>query len=1048
MARYAYDVNKTQRLLDVHKQFQGGLKTVDTDDALGAVFLRDAENVSLSEFGFIEKRYGTYQDTERVLQPGLTKLQGYWEFQGFKIYAVNGGFYVNEETTARQIEEEDAEFRYPTPLPNYPFQVDSVENYRDMNAVNINNVLYIFTGFYPVYVKKVDDDLKFYWFSVDIPTYDEIVVVGHNFLENDYEGLYFTEESPFTQPSTDFNEGLEYPEISQNGFSPRLPNTEDDLNLHFATYYPTDMDAFSPNSNNSYFEIKLDSVGYRNSGPGASDLDFFEVDLSEVNFEKKSNYYVDPLQYNSQDDDLPSRGIELLSRAPFSETYYFSTQRTTTQDIYKYRITLDFEVNRKDFLESDTHLIELYRFNGVDFTPFVLKDYTGVQDDISPQGIRQRDAVLKIKPVDYNDNVLKEELVTLNLYNQAEYTFSAPDTLNKNTTIKKYIFNLELYDTAYAPLDTPGIHDDLSDIETNPENYHYNLVTIEPKKPVLTSLQSITSSKVPDLDFSISNLINGTFDFKARFVREEWRRVTENGQFLRLELIQKEFFETIIKQVVITTEKIQDYPGAENVPAQVEAIWSCNKVIEHFGKLLIWGSEKMPTAVFYSFPDRPMFFPSKFYLDFVNDENSAVEAVSNYMNILVVQTEDRTWGVRGNSGLIDAPSPYVPFTINPTVGTIAYKSVRPVRNHLFFLSKQGVIALKSLYAADEQYNIDFMDRNIRNIVPQDVNAVGIQFDNQYWLNFPEQRITLRWYIDKKAWVLDRYNAWQDFNGVFRYFVKQGQLEFVTLPSRFGEGNLAVYKVGVDYSLPSDLGGIIPAKFETSFLNQNYPFHLKNYKEFKYDFTMQNEYNFSRVAIYNQPFELPIGTTSVSLDNVDALIKNHRYRLSFSKGMPIDNILISGEEINFTAVDGSFYEEGFTDFEFFVPNHLGGIQDIIVNFDPAIDFIYNSDIALTDITYDDVMTFLTKVVSEERNVLNQQLPIGYDERQEEIAVDLADFEDFTLGSSYFGDRVTFVKTVKLSGRGYNSKAYFEDFSRAKWTIESMGITYKMKKARST
>jgi hypothetical protein len=55
MARFNYDVDKITRYIDIHKQFQGGLKTVDTDDALRDVYLREAENVSLSEFNFIEK---------------------------------------------------------------------------------------------------------------------------------------------------------------------------------------------------------------------------------------------------------------------------------------------------------------------------------------------------------------------------------------------------------------------------------------------------------------------------------------------------------------------------------------------------------------------------------------------------------------------------------------------------------------------------------------------------------------------------------------------------------------------------------------------------------------------------------------------------------------------------------------------------------------------------------------------------------------------------------------------------------------------------------
>ena len=58
MARFRYDVNTQTKLLDIHKQFQGGLKTVDTDDSLRTLFLRQAENLELSEYGFLEKRYG------------------------------------------------------------------------------------------------------------------------------------------------------------------------------------------------------------------------------------------------------------------------------------------------------------------------------------------------------------------------------------------------------------------------------------------------------------------------------------------------------------------------------------------------------------------------------------------------------------------------------------------------------------------------------------------------------------------------------------------------------------------------------------------------------------------------------------------------------------------------------------------------------------------------------------------------------------------------------------------------------------------------------
>lgn len=83
MAKYAKDVNKNVKIIDIQKQFPGGLKTVDTDDALGQVYLREVENVSLSEFSFLEKRFGLSEQEEfNFLQafPNTERIQGYFEY--------------------------------------------------------------------------------------------------------------------------------------------------------------------------------------------------------------------------------------------------------------------------------------------------------------------------------------------------------------------------------------------------------------------------------------------------------------------------------------------------------------------------------------------------------------------------------------------------------------------------------------------------------------------------------------------------------------------------------------------------------------------------------------------------------------------------------------------------------------------------------------------------------------------------------------------------------------------------------------------------------
>ena len=105
----AYDLNKQVRLLDIHRQFMGGLKTIDTDDALGSAYLRDVDNLSISEFGFLEKRYGTYVNDELNFESfsllsdvDLTKpIQGYFEYIDdnggvHKIIFIDGVGYIKQ----------------------------------------------------------------------------------------------------------------------------------------------------------------------------------------------------------------------------------------------------------------------------------------------------------------------------------------------------------------------------------------------------------------------------------------------------------------------------------------------------------------------------------------------------------------------------------------------------------------------------------------------------------------------------------------------------------------------------------------------------------------------------------------------------------------------------------------------------------------------------------------------------------------------------------------------------------------------------------------
>ena len=1149
MARYAYDVNTTTRLIDVHKQFNGGLKTVDTDDSLGAVFLRQAENVSLSEFGFIEKRYGTFENFKAYT--GLQdddKLQGYWEFYPkdtlYYIIAINGDFYVNGNKVTEYFEEKE-EYRFPDFSAKFSWTKNnltwsgvSFQETKEIGGIIKNDVIYFFTGTYPVYAKEDEGVLKFYLLPIEVPSYDEIVVVGHNLLENDYEQAYgfdnpikYTPNGLSSGTIDTFLKVREVDGVQQKNFTPKIPFSQDgfiDFNFQYVLEEENILYDFRPEQELdtylTYRKVDLDTIKFRNSGAGASNLDFINADKSLTDFVPKTNY-------EGTNEFLIRTSEFYLPRTLISGSEI--TDRLTIPN----PILIPDNRKRKVVISTDYEPFEVTKINPNDTFEFTISKETGNSSDpyenvILPTNLSEYIDFLEIEvdesrvagftssvsisivPFDTERVYQEEEILIadadIEKSSSQTYRFTIPENIVFNTNIVGYQikFNYEfetiyLYwtGTAAQPTSTVEMNNDLPSLykqinkmekleETSSENYLKNY---------------------PDLGFRFTNLISGTYDFELTYSLSTFD--LEEGILNQKE---KKYYSVYFYNITITPEKLQDYSGSENVPTKLEALWECNNVIEHFNKFMVWGSKLMPNSVFYSFPDRPAYFPSKFYLDFGSEANDPVVAVTPYMNILVVQTFNTTWGIRGNSGYIDSPAPYNPFTINSTVGTIAPKSVKPIRNHLFFLSKIGVIALKSLYAADEQYNIEFVDRNIKNIVPQDPEAVGIQFDNQYWLNFPNFGITLRWYIDKKAWVLDSFGtyknkitnsvvsklgAWFQFNGVSKWQIVNGKLEFITHPSAFIDGeNLSVYKIGVDYSLPTDLGQNVFTKFETSFLNQNYPFHPKNYKELKLDFTLQNEYNSSNKFIYSMDEAEHISDDVHKIDNV-SLLKNHRYRIvyNFSQHTVDETVLDGGsftEALSIELNGGSFGDnsssiivgnfrfsllnaqdlqirslkitdkdneqtillptEGFTYriienqdtydeyVEFLLPNNIDGVVDIIVDGDFST---YNDGAVMLDITYDANLQIKNWVVSESATLNIEDFNVP---DQSKVSLDL-DFDsslgEWVFGSSDFGNKVTAVKTVKLSGKGYNAKLYLEDETKSKWTLESLGLTYKMKRARS-
>lgn len=938
MARFIYDVDKTTRYIDVHKQFQGGLKTVDTDDALKDIYLREAENISLSEFNFIEKRYGLHKLTEHAPWLSLTSVssivQGYFEYYVDantvdRIIVIEGKFYVNRDDNGFELVEE---FNFEDPTNTFDLDLVNmgagvIQSTRPVEGVRIDDKLYIATGTYPVYYKG---DGNIYVF----PQYEhsdlDIQNLGYNLNSVDLEADFST--PAFTATSS-----------------------------HGTTL----------NGNT----VVIDSIAIKDSQISKRFPFVGETTPTEIKI-----------------------AIHLYNNASLNRWGGTGTDVTLDSNLFDSQMTTT-ELN--SWLGTPTA--------GVDLNTI----YGKITEDQTPE------------------------------------VFGAPVFTNRRYRI---VLKPIIYIKPAGSL--PSLYEEITsvgNIELN-NDVHSNLLNRLPNS-------SITLN---NFVFKLKELAAGYWDFKIEF------KLTQTGYFYPSELstetnltteynkIRTKILDVKVVEftnIWVTEEELTDY---KEEPYDSLKIHTCNRVIEHNGRLGFFGSTINPDYIFFSTISAKEYFPYRYSLQFTNDLKEGITAINRFMNILVVQSDSFTFGIKG-----DSPFPltaaegeiYRKIMINPTIGCIAPYSVKNVRNQLYFLSKEGIFTLRALYAEDNRYNVDPIDRNIYNIVPRDTNAVCAYFDDQYWLHFPTTGETLRYYVDKKAWVKDTYAAWNNFGGVFKYINESGKLRFITQLSQLEATEpVKIFDIEVDYALPTDLTKKITSKFTTSYLNQNQPFHPKNYKEAKFDFSIQNEYNIGKEPIVGTNFnEVQFGSTKYFFFTAN-LTSRHFYQITLAKNevnAGTYTVRVNGEiRKTGTFLDTDPVSLSWQPIEFQIFDTDTMPCTIEVRSAGLNLGVTNESVAvLYDSTYDHSVTFNTLVLSEE-GTLNVDPIDSYTSADVAIPIDLGTRTgNWTFGTSDFGNVIVAVKTVKLAGRGYNSKVSVIENSKSKWTLESLGITYKMKKARS-
>lgn len=209
-------------------------------------------------------------------------------------------------------------------------------------------------------------------------------------------------------------------------------------------------------------------------------------------------------------------------------------------------------------------------------------------------------------------------------------------------------------------------------------------------------------------------------------------------------------------------------PQEEILPAV--NIQKCRKILLHWDRLFLYDPKPNTTdgltnerdQLFISHVGEPSYFPMNNTISFAADVQQSIRKIVQYRNILLIFTPDTVQSLAGKK-----PSDYVRSLINSRVGALWANSVQVVENDVYFVSKQGIYAIRPNTYTQDNFNIAGLDLLIQDqfasdfIVPDSVadvasannQVVSAVFDNQYYLYSTNGKI-YRHYYDRKTWVTD------------------------------------------------------------------------------------------------------------------------------------------------------------------------------------------------------------------------------------------------------------------------------------------------------
>lgn len=277
-------------------------------------------------------------------------------------------------------------------------------------------------------------------------------------------------------------------------------------------------------------------------------------------------------------------------------------------------------------------------------------------------------------------------------------------------------------------------------------------------------------------------------------------------------------------------------------------IQKCRKILLHWDRLIIYdpkpsttdGSTNQQDQIFISQVGEPRYFPATNVISFAADTQQRVRKIVRYRNILLVFTPDTIQSLAGKS-----PSDYVRSLINNQLGAIWGNSVQVVENDVYFVSKQGMYAVRPNTYTQDNFNVVSLDDQIRDefasiFVPSDdvastgsatAQVVSAVHSNQYHL-YSTQGYIYRYYYGRRSWVRDTKSTEYDSITYTSPIVSSFKGEQVLIePVRTTVGaTVESYALGFDNSVYTDNGVAYTMKLRTKYFDLSYAFNFKKLRK--------------------------------------------------------------------------------------------------------------------------------------------------------------------------------------------------------------------------